>query len=224
MRPMNTARRALVRRTAMAAAAYLVRPVRAFADSAPLDEMAHELVQKLHSPALQPFLSEWPQPSVRRPSQSSSLPVLRYLPTLRAAAPPFSAALVDSLTGMAKSLAWRRSYSRPGVSEQFLENYGWTEFVGLTGPLAGKRVACGVLLLGPLTTYPAHHHEAEEIYVPLSGMAAWKQGGGDWREQNPGTVIHHAPQESHAMRTGSSPLAALYLWRSSHLAQKSQLD
>ncbi len=224
MQPMDTARRALVRRTAMAAAAYLARPVGAFTGSAPLDEVAHELLQKLHSPALQPFLSEWPQPSARRTSQSSSLPVLRYLPKLRADAPPFSAALVDALIGVAASLAWRRSYSRPSVSEQFLENYGWTEFVGLTGPLACKRLACGVLLLGPDTTYPAHHHEAEEIYVPLSGLAAWKQGGGDWRGQNPGTVIYHAPQESHAMRTVSSPLLALYLWRSDHLAQKSQLD
>lgn len=224
MQPMNSARRALVRRTALAAAAYLVKPLWAFADSAPLDEMAHELLENMHSPAFQPFLSEWPQPAARRASQAASLPVLRYLPKLRAGAPPFSAALVEALTEMAASLAWRRSYSSPSVSAQFLENYGWTEFVGLTGPLAGKRLACGVLLLGPDTTYPAHHHEAEEIYVPLSGKAAWKQGGGDWREQNPGAVIHHAPQESHAMRTGSSPLLALYLWRSDNLAQKSQLD
>ena len=225
MRPMNTARRALVRRTAMAAAGYLlVKPVWAFADSAPLDEIAHALLENMHSPALQPFLSAWPQPSARRASQASSLPVLRYLPKLRAGAPPFSAALVDALTATAASLAWRRSYSSPSVSEQFLENYAWTEFVGLTGPLAGKQLACGVLLLGPGTTYPAHHHEAEEIYVPLSGNAAWKQGGGDWREQSPGAVIHHAPQESHAMRTGSAPLLALYLWHSDNLAQKSQLD
>jgi quercetin dioxygenase-like cupin family protein len=224
MQPMNTARRALVRRTAMAAAAYLVRPVCAFADSAPLDEIAHELLEKMHSPALQPFLSEWPGPATRRASQSSSLPVLRYLPQLRAGAPPFGAALVDALAGMAAGLAWRLSYSSPSVSAQFLDNYGWTEFVGLTGPLPGKHLACGVLLLGPDTTYPAHHHEAEEIYVPLSGRAAWKQGGGDWREQNPGAVIHHAPHESHAMRTAASPLLALYLWRSDNLAQKSQLD
>lgn len=224
MQPMDSARRALVRRAAMAAAAYLVRPASAFADSAPLDEMAHRLLENMHLPALQPFLSEWPQPAPRRASQASSLPVLHYLPLLRAGAPPFSEAMVDALTGKAASVAWRRSYSSPSVSAQFLDNYGWTEFVGLTGPLAGKQLACGVLLLGPDTTYPAHHHEAEEIYVPLSGKAAWKQGGGDWREQHPGTVIHHAPQESHAMRTGSAPLLALYLWRSDNLAQKSQLD
>jgi Dimethlysulfonioproprionate lyase len=81
-----------------------------------------------------------------------------------------------------------------------------------------------VLLLGPDTIYPAHHHEAEEIYMPLSGVAAWKQGSGGWKEKTPGTVIHHVPRESHGMRTSASPLLALYLWRSDNLAQKSQLD
>jgi quercetin dioxygenase-like cupin family protein len=220
---LDTARRALVRRATMAAAAWLANPVGVLADSVPLDVLAHDLLERMDSPALQAFLSEWPEPSARRPSIPSSLPVLRYLPTLRANAPPFSAALVDALTGMAASLAWRRSYARPGVSTHFLENYGWVEFIGLTGPVAGEHLACGVLCLGPDTTYPAHHHEAEEIYVPLSGIAAWKQGSDRWQEKTPGTVIHHLPQESHAMRTSSSPLLALYLWRSDNLAQKSQL-
>lgn len=224
MQPMDTARRALLRRAVAATGGWLLKPVCALGETAPLDRLAHDLLVTTRSPVLQPFLSEWPEPSVRRAQQPSSLPVLRYLRAVRANSPSFGAALVHALADRAMSLAWRRSYSSPSVSEHFLENYGWTEFVGLSGPLAGRQLACGVLLLGPETTYPPHHHEAEEIYVPLSGLAAWKQGSGDWREQNPGTVIHHAPQESHAMRTGSAPLLALYLWRSDNLAQKSQLD
>ena len=224
MQPMDAGRRALVCQGFAAASYYLVRPVHASAGPVPLDEIAHGLLKKLSASALQPFLHEWPKPSARRSPQFSSLPVLRYLPSLRAGALPFSAALVDALIGSAAHLAWRRSYSRPSVSEQFLENYGWTEFVGLIGPLASTQLACGVLLLGPGTLYPSHHHEAEEIYVPLAGIADWTQGGGDWRRQEPGTVIHHAPHESHAMRTTAMPLLALYLWRSDNLAQKSQLD
>jgi hypothetical protein len=45
-----------------------------------------------------------------------------------------------------------------------------------------------------------------------------------WRERPPGIAIHHASDEPHAMRTGQSPLFALYLWRSSNLAQKARLD
>jgi hypothetical protein len=80
------------------------------------------------------------------------------------------------------------------------------------------------LLLGPATHYPRHRHEAEEIYMPLAGTAAWQQGDGDWRDQLPGTVIHHQPFEPHAMRTHAEPLLALYLWRGAGLAQKARLD
>jgi len=83
---------------------------------------------------------------------------------------------------------------------------------------------CGVLLLGPHVTYPPHRHEADEIYVPLAGTAAWKHGNEGWRERLPGSVIHHAPYVPHAMQTGQEPLLALYLWRSEDLAQQSRLD
>jgi hypothetical protein len=62
------------------------------------------------------------------------------------------------------------------------------------------------------------------MYLPLSGTAAWQQGDAVWRDRAPGTLIHHAGDEPHAMRTGASPLLALYLWRSDNLAQKARLD
>ena len=77
-------------------------------------------------------------------------------------------------------------------------------------------------MLGPATHYPRHRHEAEEIYLPLSGTAAWQQGDARWRDRPPGTLIHHAGNEPHAMRTGAGPLLALYLWRSANLAQKAR--
>ena len=91
-------------------------------------------------------------------------------------------------------------------------------------PIACDGIACGFLILGPATHYPRHRHEAEEIYLPLSGTAAWQQGDAIWREQPPGTLIHHVSNEPHAMRTGAGPLLALYLWRSANLTQKARLD
>jgi hypothetical protein len=79
-------------------------------------------------------------------------------------------------------------------------------------------------MLGPFTHYPRHRHDAEEIYLPLSGAAEWQQGDAVWRERLPGTLIRHAGGEPHAMRTGAGPLLALYLWRGANLAQKAQLD
>ena len=150
--------------------------------------------------------------------------MLRHLAAALHDAPPFSAGFARDLAHAAPLLAWRRSYTVNEVGAGFFDNYGWSELLGLTGPVPSEHLACGVLLLGPRVTYPPHHHEADEIYVPLSGTAQWMHGDGAWTLQQPGSVIHHAPQERHAMRTAAQPLLALYLWRSDDLAQKSSLD
>ncbi len=189
-----------------------------------LPELALRVLQGIRSPELDDFLSAWPRTTVRRPVMPTSVPVLRWLPSAVARAPGFAEPLAAALLKSAGALAWRRSYSAPAVSDDFLDNYGWCELVGLTGEQASDRVACGCLLLGPRTLYPRHRHEAREIYVPLSGTASWGRGEGDWREVPPGEVIHHASDEPHAMQAAAAPLLALYLWRRSNLDQKSRLD
>jgi hypothetical protein len=184
----------------------------------------HGLLVSLQADALRPYLAEWPVASARRMVVPSALPVLRWLPDAKADAPAVCLELVDELCRDAPSMAWRRTYTTAEVSADFLENYGYSEIVGLTGALASQRIACGFLLLGPATFYPRHRHEAEEIYIPLAGTASWQDGDGLWRERLPGTVIHHASDEPHAMRTGARALLALYLWRSANLHQESHFD
>ena len=185
---------------------------------------AHQLLSGLHTAELAPFLDEWPAVSQQRRVVPSKVPVLRRLPEIQKSAPEFSAPVVTALVAAAPFLAWQRSYGVADVGAAFFEQYGWTELVGLTGPHASERLACGVLILGADVTYPRHRHEAEEIYVPLVGTARWQGEDGRWVQRSPGSVIHHARHEPHAMQTGPSCLLALYLWRSANLAQKSHLD
>jgi mannose-6-phosphate isomerase-like protein (cupin superfamily) len=186
---------------------------------------ARRLLAGLKSPLLADFLTHWPWgPSRSALEAPASLPGLRHLPAAAHRAPAFSAPFAGALASAAHALVWRRSYTPAQVGAQFWDNYGWTELVGLNGPVHCERLACGIMLLGPRVTYPLHHHEAEEMYVPLSGTADWKLGSHPWEAQAPGSVIHHPSNESHAMRTGEAALLALYLWRSDNLAQKSQLD
>jgi quercetin dioxygenase-like cupin family protein len=185
---------------------------------------AHELLSGSDNPELASFLEEWPAPAARRGIVPSSLPALRWLPHVRDAATKFSVHFVDAIVAAAPVLAWRRSYTPALVGAAFFDNYGWTELIGLTGPIASEHIACGILLLGPHQTYLSHRHEAEEIYVPLAGAAEWQRGANRWRERRPGDVIHHVSHEPHSMRTATSPLLALYLWRSQNLAQQSHLD
>ena len=85
-------------------------------------------------------------------------------------------------------------------------------------------MACGVLMLGPQVEYPRHRHEAEEVYIPLTGQTLWLQGNQEWTLHPLGQPIFHAPWVPHAMKTGAAPLLALYLWRAGDLKQKSLFD
>ena len=183
-----------------------------------------QLLEALGQPALAPFLAEWPRSFVRRAVASRALPVLRWLPQMTGDSAAFAGDLVAAVSHAAPSLDWRQTYTAGALGAAFLDNYGWSEILGGYGPLASERLACGFLMMGPSTHYPRHRHEAEEVYVPLSGTADWQQGDAVWRERTPGTPIHHARDEPHAMRTGASPLLALYAWRSANLAQSARLD
>lgn len=200
-----------------------------------LPALARGVLECLSAPALARFLADWPPDSELlqdlagplAPAASSSapaLPVLRWLPHIAANRASFGGRFVSALCRTAPSLAWRQSYARDEVDAAFLQNYGWSELVRPAEKRTSAQISCGVVVLGPRTLYPHHRHEAEEIYVPLSGTAAWQQGDAVWREHPPGMLIHHLSEEPHAMRTGEEPLLALYLWRSTDLAQRARLS
>jgi mannose-6-phosphate isomerase-like protein (cupin superfamily) len=173
---------------------------------------------------LAPFLAEWSDTTPRRAAPPpATLPVLRWLEQATAAALPFCRELVTAIATEAPALSWKQTYTAAQMAAVFLERYGWCEIIGTCGAVPSERLACGFLLLGPHTFYPRHHHEAEEIYVPLVGTAVWEKGDEGWREQRPGAVIHHPSHVPHATRTSDEPLLALYLWRSDDLRQKAQL-
>ena len=182
------------------------------------------LLKSLQAPRLDPFLAEWPGEAPSRPVTPHSLPVLKYRPVLESTAPAWARSVTGELFRLAPVLHWGQSYPSSAVGAQFLDNYGWTEVAGLHGPIPSEHVAIGFLMLGPATLYPRHWHEAEEIYVAVSGTAAWQRGDGVWLDKPPGSVIVHERNEPHAMRTSIEPMLALYLWRSARLGQRPRLD
>jgi len=184
----------------------------------------HRFLQDLGDPHLNSFLADWS--SAKSPTRSvipNGLPVLSWMPAAVAAARKEAASLVDMLASAVNQTAWGQTYSAQDFSSGFLEKYGWTELIGLRGPVASDRMACGFLFLGPEIEYPRHSHEAEEIYVPLTGPTFWRRGNKDWELRTPCRPIYHASRVPHAMRTESVPLLALYLWRGTNLVEKSHI-
>ncbi len=116
---------------------------------------------------------------------------------------------------------WGQTYTVADFGQKFIDNYGWLEVFGTRGHFENRKMAGGLLVLGPGIDYPDHHHVAEEIYIPLTGGTQWRMGEGPFRMREAGEVVHHASNVSHAMRTGDEPLLALYLWRGGPLAARS---
>jgi hypothetical protein len=158
-----------------------------------------------------------PAAAVTPPTQR--LPVCRHLPAaLGAARAARAAVLAEPLAGLAVEAFWAQNprYRRRPPAMGFLEDYGY--FV-LAGPADGPPafvecpdLACGLLLLGPGTLYPAHRHPAAELYIPLTGEGEWQRGEEEWRTEPAGAIIYHGSAVPHAMRAGRTPLLAAYLW------------
>ena len=182
-------------------------------------------LEDLNDTHLNSFLASWPSLNCEKRSVFlRPLPVLSWIPAADKAADNKARVIADMLVSLAYHLAWGQTYSAEDFGAGFLEKYGWTEFVGLRGPIASDRIACGFLLLGPQIEYPRHSHEAEEVYVPLTGQAFWQRGDQDWAHGAPGLPIFHASWVPHAMRTETVPLLAIYLWHGGNLVQKSHIE
>ena len=170
------------------------------------------------------FLADWPSTDCRTRSVAPRvLPILCWMPEAVAAAHPKAAFVVQMLASEADQIAWGQTYSTEDFGSGFLEKYGWTELIGLRGPIASERIACGFLMLGPEVEYPLHSHEAEEIYIPLTEPTFWLKGDEDWESRTACRPIYHTSRIPHAMRTESTPLLALYLWRGGNLVEKSNI-
>jgi hypothetical protein len=174
---------------------------------------------------LNTFLADWPPDICRvRPVAPHALPVVAWMPETVRAAGKKGESIVNKLASLANQIAWGQTYSAEDFGVGFLEKYGWTELIGQRGPVTSDRIACGFLLLGPRIEYSQHSHQAEEVYLPLTGQTLWQQSHQEWVYREPCLPIYHAPRVVHAMRTETLPLLALYLWRGANLTEKSLIE
>jgi hypothetical protein len=169
------------------------------------------------------FLAGFDWAMAARPLQSRRLLAVDVLSSVTSPTGTAEKVLLRTLAGAADTLHWGQTYGVADFCQAFLDNYGWVELFGTRGHFESDLMAGGFLLLGPDTDYPDHHHEAEEIYIPLTDGSLWSKRGGPHRPRNTGEIIHHPSNIHHAMRTTREPLVALYLWRGGPLAQKSTI-
>lgn len=121
-------------------------------------------------------------------------------------------ALADALEAIAPRIAW---YRRPGAQPamgRFFDGHASAVVVGPGGLERRDDVKVGLSLMAPQVRYPDHQHPPEEIYVVLT-PGQWRQRAGPWHEPGAGGIVHNPPGIVHAMRSGASPLLAVwFLW------------
>lgn len=137
-------------------------------------------------------------------------PTCEWLDQTLAATPPETAALQDALAPLATLTEWREG-PREGAPAGFDGGYAYVELVGQEGQIPSAECRIGLYLQRPGLFYPAHAHDAEELYVIVNGGADWQAGERRF-EARPGMVIHHAPAMPHIMTTGEAPLLAIWAW------------
>ena len=135
---------------------------------------------------------------------------------LAACAP--DAPLAKALLDLMPSLHFTRSkaYMAAPPSADFGNNYGYGVICGpVSGPpvlMTDPDIAFGVMLLGPNTHYPLHHHPADELYYTVTGPSAWRTGRDPWASRGIGEIIHHPSWMPHATLSGDRSLVLLYVW------------
>ena len=125
--------------------------------------------------------------------------------------------LVTAVQATAAQLPWSTmpaSYAGPELAGA----YAFVELVGPRpaegpGPVwSSEQVLAGLTIQGPNIFYASHWHPAIEFYGVLSGEGEWQVDDGGWVRRPAGSLIYHATNQPHAMRTLAEPMLTLFAW------------
>ena len=118
---------------------------------------------------------------------------------------------------------WEQSYTLADqvVGEDMLSGYGFVELIGKYGPFVSNSIRCGIGVWGPNIDYPIHKHQAEEIYLIMSGSAMFKVGERPETLKTPEEVVFVESMTPHGFHTLDQPMVLFYLWQAGDLREKS---
>lgn len=147
-----------------------------------------------------------------RNAQPASLPARRFLhPALDGVAQGELRKLADAAAAVADGLHWRNKYQNSDA--RLYDRFAFCDLIGPDGVQHSDEVTLGLVIVGPHTHYPLHHHPARELYLVLAGTAGWAVDDQPFTLRAPGSLILHREMQPHAMQTTDETLVALSLWR-----------
>ena len=145
--------------------------------------------------------------------ESRLLPVVRHLDAVEPSGDAAVDAVLEEFLRLAPALPWLQTAGYLDVmSRHYLDNSGYVQLLGPNSIVEHSDVRVGIALWGPNLHYPAHHHEAEELYHVLAGEPLFSGRDGNRRVTRPGDSVHHMPWQVHAQDFGATPAVLLYCW------------
>lgn len=146
------------------------------------------------------------------PAQPVVLPAARFLrPALAGVTGTGLQDLARAAAALADGLHWRNKYQNSDA--RLYDRFAFCDLIGPDGVQPSEEVTLGLVIVGPQTRYPLHHHPARELYLVLAGTAGWAVDDRPLAPLAPGALILHREMQPHAMQTGPETLVALSLWR-----------
>lgn len=125
-----------------------------------------------------------------------------------AAQTPQLAPLCTALEAAEPHLEWTGE-ERNGLASG---SYAEITLLGPGGHEERRDVWLGLSLLAPHVRYPDHNHAPEEVYLALSEGDFWRETSG-WFTPGTGGTFYNQPSVRHAMRSGETPLLAIWVLR-----------
>ncbi|MEM1298154.1 MAG: dimethylsulfonioproprionate lyase family protein [Pseudomonadota bacterium] len=126
---------------------------------------------------------------------------------------PLSRTATEAVRAAAGDLHWRRYYTEADVGADMMARYAFVELFGPKGHFHSDQGRGFIGYWGHDLAYDWHGHEAEELYVCLSGRGLFKAEGEADVWLNPGDLRLHKSRQSHAMDTGAEPFLGFIMWR-----------
>ncbi len=120
---------------------------------------------------------------------------------------------VQSVRQAAPFADWQQTYTEAQVGADFLARYGWIELWGPQGHFFSATARAYVAFWGAGLDYDWHWHEAEELYLVVSGGALFRAKDMPDAALSAGDTRLHLSNQPHAMQTGKNPILTLVLWR-----------
>ena len=178
-----------------------------------------------------PYLAQF-KPSIRdwgnswEPVKPVDLPVSAVLAEAAERATSNTRSLLQAFARHSDRLRWEQSYRKQDglVPDAMLDAYGFVEIIGLRGPFVSGRIRAGIAIWGAHLDYPQHQHQAEEIYVLLTGSAEFSFAGDTAQTRRAGDLVFVESNRRHGFSTGEESLVVLYLWQAGDLRQTSNFD